>query len=109
MAEPNDTSPAEAPTWQVRLGRGGPQFDAPADRTLLQSAEAAGWPLPSSCRNGTCRTCMQRLLEGHVHYAIEWPGVLAEERRAGWILPCVAHPDSDLVLDDPFFQSLPAT
>jgi ferredoxin len=95
--------------WQARLGEAGPAFDAREDRPLLQSAEAAGWPLPSSCRNGTCRTCLQRLRSGQVHYDIEWPGLLAEEKREGWILPCVAHPRSDLVLDDPYAQVLPVT
>jgi ferredoxin len=103
----DDEIPARS--WQVHLGAQGPAFAASEDRPLLQSAEAAGWPLPSSCRNGTCRSCIQRLRSGQVHYAIEWPGVLAEERRDGWILPCVAHPRSDLVLDDPWAQSLPVT
>ena len=36
---------------------------------------------------------------GAVSYRIEWPGLLAEEKRAGWILPCVAHPATDLVIE----------
>ena len=94
-----DDASAAPVVWQARIGLDGPVFDAPGDRPLLQSAEAAGWPFPSSCRNGTCRTCMQRLLSGQVRYQIEWPGLLAEEKREGWILPCVAHPASDLVLE----------
>ncbi|MBA2964072.1 MULTISPECIES: 2Fe-2S iron-sulfur cluster-binding protein [Ramlibacter] len=109
MAGDDEDDESSTRAWQVRLGPDGPAFEARADRPLLQSAEAAGWPLPSSCRNGTCRTCIQRLRSGRVHYAIAWPGVLAEERREGWILPCVAHPRSDLVLDDPLAQSLPVT
>ncbi len=73
-------------------------FDAPANRPLLASALRAGVMLASSCRNGTCRACMLRLEEGRVHYQIEWPGLLAEEKAEGWILPCVACPESDLVL-----------
>jgi ferredoxin len=103
------TDDSRARVWQARLGTSGPVFDAPEDRPLLQSAEAAGWPLPSSCRNGTCRTCLQRLQSGRVRYDVEWPGLLAEEKREGWILPCVAHPRSDLVLDDPYAQTLPVT
>ncbi len=76
-------------------------FDAPAHQPLLLSAEAAGITMPSSCRNGTCRACMQRLVSGRVGYRIEWPGLLAEEKSAGWILPCVACPESDLVLQGP--------
>lgn len=41
---------------------------------------------------------MQRLLSGRVSYRIEWPGLLAEEKAEGWILPCVAHPETDLVI-----------
>jgi len=89
------------PEWKVELGPGGPAFPAREDRSVLASAEAAGWVLPSSCRNGTCRTCMQRLRSGSVRYPIEWPGVLAEERAQGWMLPCVAQPQSDLVLEPP--------
>ena len=76
-------------------------FDAPAHRAVLLSAEAAGVTMPSSCRNGTCRACMQLLVSGRVSYRIEWPGLLAEEKAAGWILPCVACPETDLVLQGP--------
>jgi ferredoxin len=75
-----------------------------ADQTLLLAAARAGLEMPSSCRNGSCRTCICRLLEGEVAYRIEWPGVLPEEKAQGFILPCVAHPQSDVVLQ---FQSLP--
>ncbi len=83
---------------EVQLGPGGPRFPAPGDQPLLLSAQAAGWSLPSSCRNGTCRSCMQQLASGRVTYRIDWPGLLAEEKSEGWILPCVAYPVSDLVL-----------
>jgi len=76
----------------------GLRFAAPATQPLLASAAQAGVELPSSCRNGTCRACIARLREGRVSYRIEWPGLLPEEKREGWILPCVAHPDSDLVV-----------
>ena len=62
------------------------------------AAEAAGWDWPSSCRNGTCRTCLGHLVEGTVRYAIEWPGLTAEEKEEGCVLPCVAYPASDVVL-----------
>lgn len=67
--------------------------------TLLQAAERAGIELPSSCRNGTCRTCLCRMPQGEVDYTVEWPGLSAEERAQGWTLPCVALPLSDLCLE----------
>jgi ferredoxin len=72
-----------------------------AGQTLLEAAAAGGVPLPRSCRNGTCRACIARVTEGRVHHRIEWPGLSADELRAGWVLPCVALADSDLALCQP--------
>ena len=76
-------------------------FSAPADMPLLHAAErmaAPGLLMDSSCRNGTCRTCICQLLEGHVTYRIDWPGLSLDEKRQGFILPCVAYPVSDVVI-----------
>ena len=77
---------------------GGWRVEVQAGQTLLAAAEAAGVNLPSSCRNGTCRTCLCRAVEGEVAYVVEWPGLSADEKRAGDVLPCVALARSDLVL-----------
>jgi ferredoxin len=84
--------------FQVRLGTGGAAFDAAAGEPLLLAAARGGIELPSSCRNGTCRTCITRLDRGTVTYLVEWPGLLLEEKAQGWILPCVAVAASDLVI-----------
>ncbi len=73
-------------------------FCARTDQTVLHSAAEAGHVLPSSCRNGSCRACISQLHSGQVHYRIEWPGLLPEEKAAGLFLPCVAYPLSDLVM-----------
>jgi ferredoxin len=87
--------------FRARMEPSGRVFSAAADRTLLASAAAAGINLPSSCRNGTCRTCLRALHAGRVHYRIAWPGLLPEERHSGaWVLPCVAYPLSDVVMGD---------
>jgi len=88
--------------FTARFAPDGPAFSAPADRPLLDAAARAGIALPSSCRNGTCRTCMCRLLEGQVRYVIQWPGLLPEEKAKGWILPCIARAQSDVVLSWPY-------
>ena len=77
----------------------GLQYDVEGDLTLLEAAEMSRVQLPSSCRNGTCRTCICRLLSGQVTYTVEWPGLSAEEKAEGLVLPCVARPLSDVVLD----------
>jgi ferredoxin len=86
---------------KVRLAPSGLDFETDADTTLLKAAEAAGIALPSSCRNGTCRTCICRRLSGDTRHTIEWPGLSADEKAEGWILPCVAQALSDLSLDVP--------
>ena len=73
-------------------------FDAWSNQTLLSSLEQGGIDWPSSCRNGTCRTCIGQLVHGRVRYEIEWPGLSAEEKVAGYTLPCVAYPCSGLAL-----------
>jgi ferredoxin len=73
-------------------------FEAAADEALLKAALRGGVPLRSSCRNGTCRSCICRLEHGAIAWEIEWPGLSAEEKREGWILPCVARAASDVVL-----------
>lgn len=74
------------------------QFPADPTQSVLQSALRAGVLLPSSCRNGTCRTCVCTLLSGQIRYSIDWPGLSLEEKQAGLMLPCVAHPQSDLMI-----------
>lgn len=87
--------------FHVRFGPAQASFEAPPDQSLLLAAASAGIEMPSSCRNGTCRACICRLLEGEIAYQVEWPGVLPEEKAQGFILPCVACARSDLVLACP--------
>jgi ferredoxin len=70
-------------------------------QSLLEATLAAGTALRSSCRNGSCRECVARVLSGQVHHRIEWPGLSADEKADGWVLPCVAVADSDVVLWQP--------
>jgi ferredoxin len=93
----NEGPPA---SYEALLQPSGRRFPAPADRPLLVAAGEAGITLTSSCRNGTCRACLRPLLAGDVQYRIPWPGLLPEEKKGGWVLPCVAYPLSDVVLGD---------
>lgn len=67
-------------------------FDAWVNQSLLHSMEAGGIDWPSSCRNGTCRTCLALVLAGKVEHTIPWPGLSADELAQGYTLPCVAQP-----------------
>ncbi|APW40512.1 hypothetical protein RD110_06425 [Rhodoferax koreense] len=100
MADPVDGPPPARKPADVFTARlvSGATFPAPADLPLLVAAEHAGLNPPSSCRNGTCRTCIAQLTQGQVRYRIQWPGLSAEEKAEGYILPCVAYPVGDVVL-----------
>ena|SRR5438105_8710006 len=87
--------------YAISFGAGARSFSAAPDETLVAAAARAGIELPTSCRNGTCRTCMCRMQDGEVAYRIQWPGLLPEEKAEGWILPCIAYARSDLVLASP--------
>ena len=84
--------------FKVTLLPLGLRLPARADESLLKAALRAMAPVRSSCRNGTCRTCLCRLESGEIAYEIEWPGLTREEKAEGLMLPCVARPLSDVVL-----------
>lgn len=96
MAVMSETVPQ--PVFRVTLQPGGESFDCAADQALMLAGLAAGLTLPWSCRNGTCRTCISQLVEGRIEHSIPWPGLSAEEKAEGWVLPCVACPRSDVTL-----------
>ncbi|HEY4317512.1 MAG TPA: 2Fe-2S iron-sulfur cluster-binding protein [Herbaspirillum sp.] len=95
------------PSLTVRIEPSGWQFASDDNASLLEAARDAGIVLLSSCRNGTCRTCLCRLRSGQIRYRIEWPGVSAEERKEGLILPCIAVAQTDLILFAPYARRLP--
>lgn len=86
------------PHFLARIEPDGLSFVATADQPLLESMELAGVAWPSSCRNGTCRTCIGQLASGTVRYEIEWPGLSLDEKNDRFVLPCVAFACTPLVL-----------
>jgi ferredoxin len=89
---------SDVDTFQVTLLPHGQYFPARADESLLKAGLRAMAPMRSSCRNGTCRTCLCRLESGEIAYEIEWPGLTREEQAEGLVLPCVARPLSNVIL-----------
>lgn len=90
---------------QVSVLPDGLNFVTNGVASVLESGLLVGVELPSSCRNGTCRECMCRLVSGNVRYRIDWPGLSADEKAEGWFLPCVALAQSDLQIEQPFAQA----
>lgn len=90
-----------APTYAITLLAQQWRFEAGGQEALLTAAARADIRLPSSCRNGTCRTCMCRLVKGEVAYPGARPGLTADEMEEGWILACIAQARTDLWIDAP--------
>jgi ferredoxin-NADP reductase len=82
----------------VEFLRSGFQFELIPDMTLLEFAETVGVSLPYGCRQGQCGTCATRLLQGRVTMQTE-DGLSAEQKRAGFILPCVSKINGSICID----------
>jgi ferredoxin len=90
---------SEPTPFQIRAEIDGAfhSFPCRSDQTVLNAAEAAGVPLPSSCCSGVCTTCAALLRSGTVHQP-DAMGVKAELQAQGYALLCVSYPRSDLDL-----------
>ena len=89
----NDTAPAVS----IEFARAGKRVSANKQLPLLEIAEAHGVELEYGCRVGNCGDCRVRLLHGQASGGEA--GLSDEERRAGWVLSCVATPNGDCVVD----------
>ena len=65
--------------------------------TLLDVAERNGVQIPFGCRQGQCGTCVTRVLSGTVQMDVE-TGLTAEQKNAGYVLPCVSRAEGTVVL-----------
>lgn len=92
------TTTASPAAYRMVIEPQGWAVDVPRGVALLTAAREAGISLPSSCRNGTCRACLCRVVHGRAAHLIPWPGLSAEEKEQGFILPCVAVAESALTV-----------
>jgi CDP-4-dehydro-6-deoxyglucose reductase len=89
-------------TFTVQLTKSGAQFTVEPGETILEAAENAGLILSYSCRSGTCRSCMTRVLEGRAEHDPEYADEISidgDEIAEGYRLLCSALAFSDLVLE----------
>ncbi len=87
--------------YHVTLQPSGHTFPVGENEAVLDAAlREKGSLLPYGCRNGTCGSCMGKILSGEVAYPEGRPTGLSEREQAeGKALLCQARPCSDLVIE----------
>ena len=95
--------PAAAPetgggAFEVIAARSGTRVLVMEEQTIVDALGEAGVDIPTSCGEGTCETCVTRVLEGRPDHRDEL--LTDEQRLAGEMLPCCSRAlTSPLVLD----------
>ena len=88
--------------YQVRLVNSALNIDrtieVPDDQYILDVAEESGIRLPAGCREGTCSSCIAKIVSGEVNQS-EQKFLKPSEMAAGYTVTCVAYPLSDCVLE----------
>ena len=90
-----------ATNFGVMLGDG-QYFDVAQGETVLQAALDAGIDLPYSCRSGTCRTCISRVISGSIEHDPDYIDDLlieADEVAAGYRLLCSSFAYTDSLVE----------
>ena len=83
-------------SFQVEFARSGKKLKwQPGDGSILDLAMANGIKARCACRQGVCGTCAITLQHGNVDYERQPEKTPA----SGKCLPCIARPQSNLVLD----------
>lgn len=86
--------------FQTTIQPSGHSFPIEAHETILEAALKHGYTLPYSCRDGVCRACKGKVLQGQVDYGKHQDSALSEaEKAAGMALFCCAKPLSDIAIE----------
>lgn len=95
----------------VRDGHDGRSLEMSPDETILEATDDTEIDLRYGCRAGKCVSCTARLLQGDISYLKPPQALSSRQQESGFILLCVAQPDSDCrieigrgVLEDAFPQ-----
>lgn len=96
-APPRKAQPTRVASYRMSCTRSQKEVDVRSGRTVLEAAEDAGVDVPSLCRAGVCGTCRVRVAAGEVE--CESAALAADEVDAGFVLACVATPQSDFAVE----------
>ena len=89
--------PGPRPSETVVFMRSEKVCQVSAGSTLLDLAEQNDVHIPYGCRQGLCGMCATRVLSGTVQMDVE-AGLTPEQKKAGYVLPCVSRVSGTVVL-----------
>ena len=89
-------APSAGPVTSLQIAETGATLNVGANETILAALERQGYRPDFSCRAGACGVCKLRVLSGQVDPVGD--ALSAAERRAGYVLSCVARPLGDVTL-----------
>lgn len=97
---PKEQEPHGADTaFEVELKRSGKVVTVPADRTIADVLEEAGVHIPRSCNEGTCGTCLTKVVEGLPDHRDSFLRPRQREKNAHILVCCSRSHTPRLVLD----------
>ncbi|GGZ35880.1 phenylacetic acid degradation protein [Echinicola pacifica] len=89
----SDGSPAITREVTIALEGESHTYEVGPGKTILEAGLDAGYDMPYSCQSGLCTACRGKLSSGKVKMDQD-AGLSASEKEEGYILCCVAHPES---------------
>jgi ferredoxin len=85
--------------FKITFQKSGKTFEWESSfNNVLDFTEAKGIQMESGCRMGVCGACKVKLISGTVTMEME-DGLEDADKANRMILPCVAVPESDLVIE----------
>ena len=80
----------------------GETFDVESEEIVLEAAHRQGVDIPYSCRSGTCRTCLSKVISGRIEHEPEYEEDLMINRSEiedGFWLLCSSLAFEDSLVD----------
>lgn len=80
-------------------------YDIREHESVLDALMRGGADITFSCRKGSCQTCLLRAVDGEPGEAAQ-VGLRPELVDTSHFMPCVCHPDDDMVIERPNYSAM---
>lgn len=98
FASPVAFDPATIPHHEATIKLGGKNYSYKGKESLLEFLEQQTIEVPFACRVGVCGSCKCKVKSGTVDAVTDF-GLTDNDKKAGYVLSCVARPTSDIDIE----------